>query len=180
MTNAQLLDTLCNLKSAKALELARNPPPPPLAAPLPEINWVERQMKKNELMLKFMKILTCCFIGIFFFCVLPVFLAYPSVGRGMLLGLPPTVFMALSWVAGAWYAWDKDKSIFYACTMGAMPLRIGIGLMWSLFVLQLSDVNQGAYFIGAMVFWVAFTIVEVKILIEFSQRFPRDARQIEP
>lgn len=179
MTTRELLETLNNTQMMKRMELARNPPPPPPEPPLPEINWTERKMEKNTLMLKHLKNLTYCFAGLFVFLVLPVFFAYPAYGRSMCMGLPPMLFIAFTWMAGAWYAWDKEMHVFMALTLGAMPIRLGVGCVWSIFVMQIPEINMAAYFAGMMIFWIAFTIPEFGMLIDFSNKLPRNGSQVE-
>lgn len=180
MTNRELLEVLSNTKTAKAFELARNPPPPPLPPPPPEVDWIERKMEKNKLMSKHIKNLLIMFVFVFLLFVLPVYAAFPEIGRSMLLGMPPMVFIALTWMVGAWYAWDKEFPIFMAMTLGAMPLRIAIGLFWSIFVLQIPTIDTFAYFMGMMIFWVAFTFVEIYMLNDFSNKLPKTGAQVEP
>lgn len=179
MTTRELLETLNNTKTARAFELARNPPPPPPPPPLPEINWMERKMEKNKLMLKHLKNLMVCFGFLFVCLVLPVFVAFPDIGRSMLMGLPPMLFIAVSWMVGAWYAWDKDFYVFIALTLGVMPIRFVVGLFWSVFVIRIPQVDVLAYFIGMMIFWIAFTIPEFTMLIDFGNKLPRHGEQIE-
>ena len=180
MTTKELLETLNNTKTARALELARNPPPPPPPPPLPKINWIERNMEKNKLMWKHLKNLVICFGCLFIFLVLPVLIAFPDVGRSMLMGLPPMLFIAFSWMAGAWYAWDKETWTFMGLTLGAIPIRMAAGLCWSVFVVRLPGINEAAYFTGMMIFWIAFTIPEFGMLIDFGNKLPRHGEQIEP
>jgi len=180
MTNRELLETLSNTKTARAFELARNPPPPLPPPPLPEVDWARRTMEKNTLMLKHCKNLIICFGLLLLTLVLPVFVAYPDVGRSMLMGLPPMLFIAATWMVGAWYAWDKEFPIFMSLTIGAMPIRFGVGLLWSIFAVNLPGVDQLAYFMGMMIFWIAFTIPEFTMLIDFSNKLPKSGGQVEP
>lgn len=180
MTNREFAEIFNNTKTAKAFELARNPPPPPPPPPLPKINWVERNMEKNKLMRKHLKNLVICFGCLFVFLILPVFVAFPDIGRSMLMGLPPMLFIAFSWMVGAWFAWDKEFYTFIALTLGAMPIRFAVGIFWSIFVLQIPTIDAGAYFAGMMIFWIAFTIPEFGMLIDFGNKFPRSWSQIEP
>lgn len=180
MTNKELLEVLSNTKTARALELARNPLPPPPPPPLPEVNWIERKMEKNTIMLRYLKILIYCFLGLMLFVIMPVLSAFPYVGRSMMMGLPPILFIAATWMAGAWYAWDKEFPIFMALTLGAMPIRIAAGCLWSVFAMGLPGIDVTAYFAGMMIFWIAFTIPEFGMLIDFSNKLPRNGGQVEP
>lgn len=96
------------------------------------------------------------------------------------MGLPPMLFIAFTWMVGAWYAWDKEMYTFMALTLGAMPIRLGIGLLWSVFVMKIPEIDTGAYFAGMMIFWTAFTIPEFGMLIDFGNKMPRNGEQIEP
>ncbi|NIQ14678.1 MAG: hypothetical protein GTO02_09850 [Candidatus Dadabacteria bacterium] len=179
MTTKELLRTLGETKGAKAFELARNPPPPPAPPPLPVINWKERTAMKNTLIIKHLKILGGIFALLFAILVLPVMTAFPEIGKSMLMGLPPMLFIAFSWMVGAWYAWDKEFYIFIGLTLGAMPLRLGVGMLWAIFVMKIPEVHQLAFVLGMMIFWVAFTCSEFIMLLEFSNKLPKDGRQHE-
>ena len=96
------------------------------------------------------------------------------------MGLPPMLFIAFSWMAGAWYAWDKEFPMFMALTLGAMPIRIAAACVWSVFVMGIPEINTGAYFAGMMIFWIAFTVPEFGMLIDFSNKLPRSGGQVEP
>jgi hypothetical protein len=136
-------------------------------------------MEKNSLMYKHLKNLLGMFGFVGITLILPVYAAFPESGRSMLLGLPPMFFIALTWMAGAWYAWDKEFPVFMALTLGAMPIRFGICILWSIFAFQM-PIDQLAYFVGMMIFWVAFTAVEFTMLIDLSNKLPKNGGQIEP
>src|SRR5581483_12466009 len=126
MTNKELLEILSNIKSSRALELAKKPSVIK-HYPLPVIDWEKRQVEKNAVFTKYLKIMTFCFVGLLIICS-PIIIAYPDVGRSILMGMPPMAFVAISWMMGAWYAWDKEQYTFMALTVGVMPIRIGVGL----------------------------------------------------
>lgn len=162
MTNKEFLETLNNTKTVRRLYSVRNPPIPSLPEIKPKI-----YKDKNKVMIRYCLILFVCFFITMCF-ISPALIAYPSIGRSLMMGLPPMLFVALSWMGGAWYAFGKERHLFLALTLGMMPLRCGIGLSWASFVLQLPDINPAAFIFGMMVFWVAFTIPEISMFIELS------------
>ena len=51
-------------------------------------------------------------VGFSFFCVvLPLLVAHPPLGKTVLLAIPPNLFITLSWMAGAWYTYDKNRQL---------------------------------------------------------------------
>jgi hypothetical protein len=179
MTTKELLEVLSRTKSAQMLEAIRNPPPPPEPPPPPVINWEERRMKKNKLLKKYTIIFTCCFATCLIFIALPINLADSSYGKGVILGLPPILFMTLSWVLGAWWAWDKETYIFLALTMGGIPFRLGFGVLWVWFVAPMPGLNMTALVMSMMAYWIMFTVIEISMIVDFGNRLPRNGTQIE-
>jgi len=99
----------------------------------------------------------------------PLWLVHPPYGKAFLLSLPPMVLCAVSWMAGAWWAWGRDKYTFMAVTMGATPARLFLGLGWAWLVLSIPEIPFVVFMIGLMWHWLIFTIPELAMVHEFSQ-----------
>lgn len=102
--------------------------------------------------------------------IAPSWLMYRPYGMALLLSLPPMVVCALSWMAGTWWAWNKNRRVFIVVTLGAIPVRLFLGLVWALFVLSLPQVPFTVFVLGLMWHWLVFTIPEIAMLREFSKK----------
>lgn len=136
-------------------------------------------MMKNKLVKKYLFIFTMCFVVCLLFIAVPINLADSSYGKGVILGLPPIMFMAASWVLGAWWAWDKDMYMFMALTLGMMPVRIGLGLMWVSIMGGLPGINMMALVMSMMAYWIVFTSLEIAMIVDFGNKVPRTSNQEE-
>ena len=169
MTNRELFEVLNRTKSVKAYIKSQEP----VKYPDPEIeviDWHERKKMKNKLFLKYLSILGIALFTTMILFALPLVVAYPPYGKAFLLGVPPMFLVGLTWMAGAWWAWDKARAIFMAVTVGAMPIRIGFGLLWSVMILSLPDVNEAAYVFSMMLYWLIFTTIEISMIVEFTKK----------
>lgn len=101
MSRSELLRALEKARQEKLAKLkAQLAPRPP--APKPAVDWKDRSMRKNRLFLRWLGVLGVM-VGFSLFCVvLPLLVAYPPLGKTVLLAIPPNLFVALSWMAGAW------------------------------------------------------------------------------
>lgn len=124
-------------------------------------------MNKDSLFLKCLIWMGVLFAGSLFFVGLPLLMACPSYGKSYVLSIPPMFLMALSWMASAWWTRGKDY-LFFAVTMGGIPLRIALGLLWALFVFTIPDIHQQLFIFFMMLHWVLFTIVEVAMMCKLS------------
>ncbi len=104
--------------------------------------------------------------------ITPLWLAHPPYGKAFLLSLPPMLICALSWMAGVWWAWDKDRIIFLAVTIGVTPARLFLGLAWAWMVLSIPDLPCFAFVLGLMWHWLVFAIPEFGMAYELSQPPP--------
>ena len=86
-----------------------------------------------------------------------------------LLSLPPMLLVAVSWMAGAWWAWDKGRNTFMVATMGAVPLRMFFVLGWAWLVISIPGLPGKVFLPALMLHWVAFTIPEIAMLLEFNR-----------
>jgi len=124
----------------------------------PPVDWEERKMKKNALFLKYLKIMFVSVMAVTAFVIAPMWLASAEYGKSLVLSFPPMLFMAASWMAGCWWAYDKDRNLFLAVTIGAVPIRIAVCLFWSILVLKIPGVDAGVYAFGCMAFWVVLRL----------------------
>lgn len=153
----------------------------------PPRRWIDQVFRKYSLTVGWL------LLGSILLIVVPLWLVYPPYGKASLLGAPPMVVGALSWMAGAWWAWDKDQRVLMAVTMGAMPGRLFIGLAWVWVVITIREVPIIPFVFSMMWYWILFAVPEFAMLVELSQkRASRDradqhatlhaptARQCEP
>ena len=76
---------------------------------------------------------------------------------------------ALSWMGGAWWAWDKDRYTFLAVTLGATPARLFLGLGWAWLVFSIPEVPFFVFVLGLMWHWLIFTVPELAMILELGQ-----------
>jgi hypothetical protein len=128
-------------------------------------------MTKNQIFVKYLKIMAALLVASLIFFVLPFMATAPHIGKSMIMGFTPILFIALTWMAAAWWAWDKDRGIFLAVTMGGIPIRMAFGLVWVAMCVQcVPDLDSGAMFLSMMVYWIIFTIPEIGMLQEMSKK----------
>jgi len=111
-------------------------------------------------------------LGAVLLVISPLWLVYPPYGKAFLLSMPPMVLCALSWMAGAWWAWDKDRYTFMALTLGATPVRLVLGLGWAWLVLSIPEVPFFVFVLGLMWHWLIFTVPELAMVHELGQTKP--------
>tara|TARA_A100000172_G_scaffold46213_1_gene28600 strand:+ start:3464 stop:3841 length:378 start_codon:yes stop_codon:yes gene_type:complete len=71
----------------------------------------------------------------------PLYLVDPSLSVGYICGIPPQVFVSLSWVWGAWYAFKNCPEKVFQFTLSFIPIRMGVEVAWFLMVAQNSDIS---------------------------------------
>ncbi len=178
MTISELLRTLQTGHQEKLDRLNARPAHPPPASK-PPVDWKKRKARKNKLFLRWLGVLGLT-VGFSFFCVaLPLLVAHPPLGKTVLLAMPPILFMALSWMAGAWYTYDKNRQLGMLLTVGMMPVRLAFFGAWIWLVGYVPGLNMGALVVTMMVFWGLFTVPEIAMLASFTNNLPRTA-ELEP
>lgn len=125
--------------------------------------------KINRVFTRYCVVLGSLFLGDVLLLVAPLWLVYPPYGRACLLGLPPMILCALSWMAGAWWAWDRNQHILMAVTMGASPVRMLLILVWAWLVLTIPEVSVLVFMFGLVLHWTVFTIPEFAMLLEMTK-----------
>ncbi len=169
MKNGDLLQTLSGCKfyqsyveAQKCAEPTKTEQPPAAPIAAPKRSRIDRVFKN-----------CCCVLGgmVLFsvlFLIAPLWFCWPPYGKACLLSLPPMILCTLSWMAGAWWAWDKDQRVLMAITLGATPVRILVVLGWAWIVLTIPEVPVVTFVLCLMWHWVLFVIPEVAMLVEFS------------
>jgi len=159
-------------------KLNASPAPDPPSAK-PPVDWKNRRMRKNKLFLKWLGVLgvTVCFTV---FCViLPLLMAHPPFGKTVLLAIPPNLFVTLSWMAGAWYTYDKNYQLSMALTIGMTPVRLAFFVSWFWLVSYIPGLNMGVLAVTVIVFWGLFAVPEFAMLASFTKNLQRTS-EIEP
>jgi len=134
------------------------------SAPPPARRWIDQVCRKYSMMIGWL------LLGTILLIVVPLWLVNPSYGKACLLGAPPMVVGALSWMAGAWWAWDKDQRVLMAVTVGTVPARLFLGLAWVWVVMTLREVPLIPFVFSMMWYWMLFTVPEFVMLVELSQK----------
>jgi hypothetical protein len=165
-----VLETLDRTKLYRKYEPIEEPRVVVSPPTYPVINWTERKMTKNKLFLRYLLIMAGSTLALTLLLVIPTWLVSPAHGKGFLMGLPPMLCLALSWMVGAWWAWDKARHLFIGCTVCMTPMRMGIGLVWASMVLQLPGLDASAFVLGMMVYWVVYTTIEIAMIQHFSKK----------
>lgn len=169
MRNADLLRTLSGCRFYQNyLQTHDGGGTPPSREPAPRSRpprrWVDQVFRKYSLTVGWL------LLGSLLLIVAPLWLVHPPYGKASLLGAPPMVVGALSWMVGVWWAWDKDQRVLMAVTMGAMPGRLFIGLAWVWVVLTIREVPLVPFVFSMMWYWIVFAVPEFAMLVELSQK----------
>lgn len=169
MKNNDLLQTLSGCRFYQDyLQTQEAAKPPTPQEPKPSPLLARRQI--DAIFRKYSLLLGGLLVSSVILLVLPLWLVSGAYGRACLLGLPPMIICALSWMAGAWWAWDKDQRVLMAITVGAMPLRILVVLSWVWLVLTIPEVPATPLVLCLMWYWILFAVPEFAMLMELSQR----------
>jgi hypothetical protein len=176
MDNRELLRTLSGCKFYQNYLEAQEPVEPP--QPKPERPKPEkpkppdsrlRRRLRNRVYRKYCVLIGALVLGALVLIISPLWLVHPPYGKAFLLSLPPMALCAVSWMAGAWWAWGRDKYTFMAVTMGATPARLFLGLGWAWLVLSIPEIPFFVFMIGLMWHWLIFTVPELAMVHELSQ-----------
>jgi len=172
MTISEFLRTLERGRQEKLARLNAEPAQHPPARK-PPVNWKNWKMRKNKLFLRWLGVLGLT-VGFSFFCVaLPLLVAHPPLGKTILLAMPPILFIALSWMAGAWYTYDKNRQLGMVLTVGMMPVRLAFCVAWVWLVNFVPGLNMVVLVVSMMIFWGLFTVPEVAMLVSFTNNLQR-------
>jgi hypothetical protein len=174
MDNRELLRTLSGCKFYQEYLEAQQPVEPLSRKPekvLAPPKWGGKR-RKRRLYRKYCLLLGALLLGLVALVILPLWLVYPPYGEAFLLSVPPMLLCALSWMSGAWWAWDKDRYVFLAVTLGATPARLFLALGWAWLVLTIPGVPCFVFALGLMWHWLVFTAAEVAMMHELGRHVP--------
>ncbi len=138
------------------------------------------QDARNRLFLRYCAVLGAMLVGEVVLLVVPLWLVHPPYGKACLLALPPMVLCALSWMAGAWWGSSKNQLTLMAVTLGAIPVRVFLVLVWVWLVFSIPGMVKLVFVLALMGHWMVFAVPEVAMLIELSGRAPRASSADEP
>jgi O-antigen/teichoic acid export membrane protein len=183
--NRELLRTLSGCKFYR--DYLQSQQPEESSAPRPIIARLAPPRSKRRLARrvyrKYCLLIVILLAAAVLLIISPLWLVHPPYGKAFLLSLPPMLLCALSWMSGAWWAWDKDRFVLLAVTVGAMPARLLLGLAWAWLVLSIPGTPCFAFVLGLMWHWMIFTIPELGMVHELSrgkpvQRAPVNGRPV--
>tara|TARA_R100001244_G_scaffold89008_1_gene67792 strand:+ start:455 stop:844 length:390 start_codon:yes stop_codon:yes gene_type:complete len=107
-------------------------------------------------------------LSLLLFCF-PLMLMDNKLGLGYLAGIPPQLFVTLSWVAGWEYAQRNCPDKVFAFTLGAMPIRLMVEVAWFILLLQVDTISMGAAVGSAMMHFALFTIPQIMCIAPIAQ-----------
>ena len=94
-------------------------------------------------------------LGLF---ALPLFLVDTEIAMGYICGIPPQLFITLSWVGGYVYAQRNCPEKTFLYTLGLIPIRFLVEIAWFLLLMQVEDVNIMVAVGSAILHFALFTI----------------------
>lgn len=84
-----------------------------------------------------------------------------EIALGYIAGIPPQLFVTLSWIAGWEYAQRNCPDKVFAFTLGAMPIRFMVEVAWFVLLSEVSTINIGVAVGSAMMHFALYTIPQV-------------------
>jgi hypothetical protein len=171
MDNRELLRTLSSCEFYQNYLEAQGPLAPPRPKPVkakPSASRFHRR-RRNRIYRKYCLVIGALVVGALVLVIPPLWLVHPPYGKAFLLSLPPMVLCAVSWMAGAWWAWGRGRHTFMAVTMGATSACLFLGLGWAWLVLSIPEIPFFVFAIGLMWHWLIFTVPELAMVNELNQ-----------
>ena len=95
------------------------------------------------------------------FFALPLTIMDSEIGLGYIAGIPPQLFVTLSWIAGWEYAQRNCPDKVFAFTLGAMPIRFMVEVAWFLLLSEVDTISMGVAVGSAMMHFALFTIPQI-------------------
>ena len=92
---------------------------------------------------------------------LPLTLLDGKVGLGYIAGIPPQLFVTLSWICGWEYAQKHFPDKAFGFTLAATPIRFLVEIAWVLLLMQIDTINIGVAVGSAMMHFALYTIPQV-------------------
>jgi len=173
MTTKKLLETLENCKFNKKLENSEfNKKEEKIIEKqkIEPINWDEQQKIKDEIFLKSVKTIVIQTIVSIVLIAIPLYVVSAPYGKASFISIPPMLFMTLSWMAGAYWSWNKNIFTFMSVTVGAVPARLALCLAWVWIITTIPDIPIIPFVLAMMFHWILYSIVEICMFFEFSKK----------
>ena len=95
------------------------------------------------------------------FFALPLTIMDSEIGLGYMAGIPPQLFVTISWIAGWEYAQRNCPDKVFAFTLGAMPIRFMVEVAWFLLLSEVDTISMGVAVGSAMMHFALFTIPQI-------------------
>ena len=102
-------------------------------------------------------------VSLFLFAM-PLYFVDPSMAIGYISGIPPQVFVSLSWVWGAWYAFRNCPEKVFQFTLSFIPIRMAVEVAWFLMIAQNPDISL-AIAVGSGIMHFALFMIPQAITI---------------
>ena len=99
-------------------------------------------------------------LSVFLFAI-PLLLMDSKIGLGYIAGIPPQLFITLSWIAGWEYANKHFPEKAFGFTLAASPIRCLVEIAWFLLLMQVGTINIGVAVGSAMMHFALYTIPQV-------------------
>jgi hypothetical protein len=181
MKSADLLRTLSGCKFYRSYQQLQDQAPPAAARSTTQHGYKSgcppdpetAQAVRNRLFVKYCAVLGVMLVGVVVLFVVPLWLVYPPYAEACLLALPPMVLCALSWMAGAWWGSSKNQLALMAVTLGAIPMRVLLVLVWAWLVFSIPGMVKLVFVLALMGHWMVFAIPEIAMVIELTGRTAR-------
>ena len=102
--------------------------------------------------------MTLCSLLMF---ALPLLLLNQEVAMGYVAGVPPQLFVTLSWIAGYEYARRNCPEKMFLYTIGMIPLRFAVEVAWFLLLMQVEQVNMAVAVGSAVIHFALYSIPQI-------------------
>lgn len=102
--------------------------------------------------------MTICSLLMF---ALPLFMLKQEVALGYIAGVPPQLFVTLSWIAGYEYARRNCPNKMFLYTIGMIPLRFAVEVAWFLLLMQVEQVNMAVAVGSAIIHFALYSIPQI-------------------
>ena len=97
--------------------------------------------------------------------VLPLYVVKPILGKTVLASIPPMLIFTLSWMIPFWKFYNKNEFLV-PITLGLMPFRIILCLVYCYMILEAVPEINPAYLIGGLIWhWILFSLPEINIML---------------
>lgn len=179
MTTKDLLDTFTSCKFYQKYDKITKEKSESSIERKSSIDWSSRQSVKNQICIKYCIFSFLSALAISLIFVIPLLVVHAPYGKAALLGIPALLVMSYSWMIPVWWAWDKDRALFMAITMGSSPLRLGAGLLWFSICCSIPDIDSGVLALFMMFEWLVFGAIEIGMFNEMGKKIASTS-QLQP